>query len=48
MLGYYKNNGFTKGLYFYVRDEKILQLLNLFIGKIQRIDKIVSSDNSDK
>ena len=43
-----KNNGFTKGLYFYVRDEKILQLLNLFIGKIQRIDKIVSSDNSDK
>lgn len=43
-----ETNGFTKGLYFYVRDQKILHLLNLFIGKIQRIDKLVSIAKSDK
>lgn len=43
-----KNNGYTKGLYFYVRDDKVLQLLNLFTGKLQRIDKLIYNENSDK
>jgi len=43
-----ENNGFCRGFYFFVRDDKILQLLNLFIGKVQRIDKLVSYANSDK
>lgn len=40
--------GFCKGLYFYARDEKILQLLNLFIGNVQRIDKLVYIAKTDK
>lgn len=43
-----ENNGYTKGYYFYVRDSKVLQLLNLFIGKVQRIDKLVYTSNIDK
>lgn len=35
-----ENNGYVKGFYFYVRDEKILQLINLFC-KPTRIDKLV-------
>jgi len=40
--------GFTNGLYFYVRDEKILQLLNLFLSRIVRIDKLVYKLDDDK
>ena len=44
-----KNNGFLRGLYFYVRDEKVLTLVNLALGGgIQRIDKIVCTANIDK
>jgi hypothetical protein len=44
-----KNNGYTKGLYFYVRDEKILNLVNLIIGgSPQRTDKIVYRKKTDK
>lgn len=44
-----KNQGYTKGLYFYVRDEKVLNLVNIMIaGSIQRIDKIVYSVKTDK
>lgn len=35
------NNGYVKGLYFYVRDEKILNLVSLMLGKTCRIDKII-------
>lgn len=44
-----QNNGYTKGLYFYVRDEKVLNLVNLIVGgNIQRVDKIVYSPKTDK
>ena len=43
-----KNNGYVKGLYFYVRDEKILNLVNLMLGKSSRIDKIVCKQDLDK
>lgn len=40
--------GFTNGLYFYARDAKILQLLNLFLSRIVRIDKLVYKLDDDK
>ena len=40
--------GYTKGFYIYVRDKKVLQLLSLFIGKVQRVDKLVYNTNIDK
>lgn len=41
--------GYTKGLYFYARDEKIIQLLTLMIGaSIRRIDKVVYAQDLDK
>lgn len=43
-----KRQGYTRGLYLYVRDERVLQLLSLFTGKTQRIDKLVTTLNSDK
>lgn len=44
-----RDNQYGKGLYFYVRDEKVLSLINLIIGgNIQRVDKIVYSAKTDK
>ena len=43
-----ERKGYVRGLYFYARDEKILQLLNLFVGKLARIDKLVYNTNIDK
>ena len=38
------NNGYVNGMYFYVRDEKVLQLVQLIIGgNIRRIDKFINS-----
>lgn len=49
LLSYIEENGYVKSMYFYVRDEKVLHLINLMIGNsIQRIDKIVSTANIDK
>lgn len=42
------NRGYVKGFYFYVRDEKVLNLISLFVGKVMRIDKLVYVTNSDK
>lgn len=43
------HNDYTKGLYFYIRDEKVLNLINLIIGPAaQRIDKIVYQTKTDK
>lgn len=47
-LGEIGRGGYTNGLYFYARDIKILQLLNLFVSKITRIDKLVYAANIDK
>lgn len=41
-------NSYCKGLYFYVRDEKILNLVALMLGKTSRIDKIVYKQDLDK
>lgn len=39
-----KNNGYVNGMYFYVRDEKVLQLVQIIIGgNIKRIDKFINS-----
>lgn len=43
-----ERNGYTRGMYFYVRDEKILQLLSLFVSKLARVDKLVYNPNIDK
>jgi hypothetical protein len=49
LLEYIDQGSWVKGMYFYIRDDKILQLVNLMIGSsIQRIDKIVSTANIDK
>ena len=38
------NDGYVNGMYFYVRDEKVLQLVQLIIGgNIRRIDKFINS-----
>jgi len=43
-----ERGGYIRGMYFYARDEKILQLLNLFVSKLARIDKLVYNTNIDK
>ena len=44
-----QQNGFTQGLYFYVRDEKVLNLLHLVVGdSIARIDKVIYKQELDK
>ena len=35
------NNGYVSGMYFYARDSRTLQLCNLMITNIRRIDKLV-------
>jgi len=40
---------YTQGMYFYLRDEKVLHLISIMIGSsIKRVDKIVCNDNIDK
>ena len=44
-----QNRHYTQGLYFYVRNERFLQLLNLVMGNcVQRIDKVIYKQNLDK
>lgn len=44
-----ERGGWCDGLYFYVRDEKVLSLVHLLVGaNIRRIDKIVYKGNLDK
>ena len=43
-----ERGGYIRGMYFYARDEKILQLLSLFVGKLSRVDKLVYNTNIDK
>jgi len=42
------NSGYSKGLYFYVRDEKILNIVGLMLGSLGRVDKIVCKQDLDK
>lgn len=49
LLEYIESGSWVKSMYFYIRDEKVLQLVTLMIGNsIQRIDKIVCAPNIDK
>lgn len=44
-----ETSGLANGLYFYVRDEKILNLVSIIIGhNIRRIDKLIYKENIDK
>lgn len=40
--------GYINGMYFYARDERTLQLCNLMLSNIRRIDKLVVKSNIDK
>lgn len=42
------HGSYTSGLYFYVRDERVLTVVNLMLGKTGRIDKIVYKPSLDK
>lgn len=42
------HEGYVNGMYFYARDEKTLQLCNLMLDCIRRIDKIVTKQSLDK
>ena len=48
LLDQLENNGYTKGLYFYVKNEKILDLVSLFVSNPQRIDRIIYESDMDK
>ena len=44
-----RNGYFTSGLYFYVRDEKVLNLISMLVGhNIRRIDYLVYKKDIDK
>lgn len=48
-LQYLEENGWVDGLYFYVRDEKVLQLVYLMCGdNIRKIEKLVWQHEIDK
>jgi hypothetical protein len=42
------NNGYSKGLYFYVRDDKVLNIVGLMLSSTCRVDKIVCTQDLDK
>ena len=48
-LNYLENNAYVDGLYFYVRDEKVLNLISLLVGdNIRRVQKLVWIEELDK
>jgi hypothetical protein len=42
------NNSYVSDMYFYAKDEKILQLCGLMLSNIRRVDKLVVKANIDK
>lgn len=48
VLSRIEKNYLLHGHYFYIRDEKILQLVMFMIDKVGRIDKLVYVDDQDK
>jgi len=42
------NRGYSNGLYFYVRDDKVLNIVGLMLGSNGRVDKIVCKQDLDK
>lgn len=44
-----ENGGYVSGFYFYIRDEKVLNLIQLLVGhNIRRVDKLVYKEDIDK
>jgi hypothetical protein len=42
------DEGYVDGMYFYIRDEKTLQLCSLVTNNIRRVDKLIVKSNIDK
>ena len=48
-MSYLEDQEYVNGLYFYVRDEKVLNLITLLIGdNIRRVQKLVWIEELDK
>lgn len=43
-----EQDGYVNGMYFYARDERTIQLCQLMLGNIRRIDKIIYKQDIDK
>jgi hypothetical protein len=43
-----EHNGYVNNMYFYARDDRTLQLCNLMLDNIRRVDKLVTKPNLDK
>lgn len=43
-----ENDGYVNNLYFYARDQKVLNLCSLLLDNVRRIDKLVVKPNIDK
>lgn len=43
-----EQNGYVSGMYFYARDDKTIQLCQLMLDNIRRIDKIIYKQDIDK
>lgn len=43
-----ERNGYVSGMYFYARDDKTIQLCQLMLDNIRRIDKIIYKQDIDK
>lgn len=43
-----ENDGYVNNLYFYARDQKVLNLCSLLLDNVRRIDKLVVKPNLDK
>ena len=44
-----ENNQYVNGMYFYVRDLKILQFINIIVGgPFRRVDKFINKPDIDK
>lgn len=47
LLSKIQQNGYVAGSYFYVRDEKVLNLINLFLSSaVMRVDKLVFKEDN--
>jgi hypothetical protein len=43
-----ETEGWVNGMYFYARDERIIQLCHLMLDNIRRIDKVIYKQDIDK
>jgi hypothetical protein len=48
LLSELTRDGLVRGLYFYVRDEKVLNLLGLMLSHPFRVDKVITKQDNDK